>query len=67
MANYLINVGATISCLANALIGGEYGQTLSCRIGLSILSKGCAHKIPFPNILRDHFIIVAAKSRNERP
>ncbi|TJW14454.1 MAG: hypothetical protein E5W82_10790 [Mesorhizobium sp.] len=67
MVNYLINVGATISCLANALFGGEYGQTLSCRIGLSILSKGWAHKVPFPNILRDHFIIVAAQSRNEKP
>ncbi|AZO29421.1 hypothetical protein [Mesorhizobium sp. M1B.F.Ca.ET.045.04.1.1] len=66
MANYFINLGATLSCLANSLVGGEYGQTLSCRIGLSILDKGWAYKIPFPNILRDHFIIVAAQSRNEK-
>jgi hypothetical protein len=56
---YLSNVGATLSCLANALIGGEFGETLSARIGLSILRKGRASRIPYPEALRDHFIDAA--------
>lgn len=65
MREYLYNVGSAVSCLANALIGGESGKSLSYRIGTSILKKGWASKVPWPNVLRDHFIIIAAsQSRN---
>lgn len=52
---YLANVGAALSALANALIGGEYGDTLSARIGRSILRGGLASHVPMPGWLRSHF------------
>ena len=40
---------------ANTIIGGPAHQTLSERIGESILRGGLASKIPMPGWLREHF------------
>jgi hypothetical protein len=52
---WLLNVGSALSVLVNALLGGEYGETLSARIGRSILRDGLGAKIPMPRAWREHF------------
>lgn len=61
---YFYNIGVALSCLANAILGGDCEQSLSCRIGLSILEKGWMADIPFPNPLRDHFVITALRFKS---
>jgi hypothetical protein len=52
---YLVAIVTGLSILANALIGGEAGDTLSARIGRSILRGGLASRIPMPEAWREHF------------
>ena len=59
MADYLANVGIALSRLGNSLIGGNANQSLSARIGLSILGKGLWARAPLPLMLRDHFLDAA--------
>jgi hypothetical protein len=53
--DYLVAVVTALSILANALIGGEAGDTLSARIGRSILRGGLGARIPMPRAWREHF------------
>jgi hypothetical protein len=46
--NYVLAVAIGLDVLANALLGGKKYQTISCRIGLSIMAKGWAARIPWP-------------------
>lgn len=57
MKHYIFAVLIGLDVLANALIGGEPYQTISCRIGVSILGGTWASKVPWPGWLRDHFVI----------
>lgn len=54
--NYLYNIGVALSRLCNTLIGGKPGDSLSYRIGTSILSGGFWSHVPMPAPLREHFI-----------
>lgn len=56
MARYVLAVLIAIDILINALLGGEAYETLSCRLGLSILHDGWASKVPWPEWLKKHFL-----------
>lgn len=56
MLSYLYNIGVALSRLGNTLIGGDPGDSLSRRIGTSILGGGFWSHVPMPETLRDHFI-----------
>ena len=42
--------------LVNALLGGRPYQTLSCRVGESIMDNGWAARVPWPRPCIDHFL-----------
>ncbi len=48
LPHYAFAVLIGIDVLANALIGGEVYQTISCRIGESIAAGGWAARVPWP-------------------
>lgn len=60
--DYFYNVGSALSCLFNALIGGEADESLSLRIGRSILRGGLASRVWMPAGLKGHFVRVAKRS-----
>lgn len=62
LSDYLYNLGNALSCLMNALIGGDASESLSLRIGRSILRDGLASRLPIPAPLRGHFIRVAKRA-----
>ena len=45
-----------IDVLINAILGGNAYQTLSCRIGISIINEGWASKVKWPSALYNHFV-----------
>ena len=45
-----------IDVLGNALLGGRPYQTISCRIGESIVDEGWASKVPWPRWWIDHCV-----------
>ncbi len=53
---YLKAVFVGFDVLINAVVGGRPYQTLSCRVGESILEGGWASRIPWPRRLKLHFI-----------
>lgn len=53
---YLRTVAISVDIMANAVIGGEPYQTLSCRVGVSILGGTWASRIPWPDWLHKHFV-----------
>lgn len=53
--DYFANIGSAFSRLCNVLIGGRLNESLSYRIGDSILRGGLASKIPMPRKWREHF------------
>lgn len=53
---YAWNIVIAIDQLANALLGGWHDETISSRLGKSILKGGWASKVPWPRWLHDHFI-----------
>ena len=55
IAEYFRNIGWTASCLVNAEFLGEPDESLSSRIGRSILSGGAWSYVPMPGWLRAHF------------
>ena len=54
--SYLKAVFVGFDVLINAIFGGRPYQTLSCRVGESILEGGWASRIPWPRRLKRHFI-----------
>ena len=42
--------------LVNAILGGRPYQTLSCRVGESIMDNGWAARMPWPRGWIDHFL-----------
>ncbi|MDR3488828.1 MAG: hypothetical protein P4M05_28485 [Bradyrhizobium sp.] len=48
MKNYVLGVLIGVDVLANAILGGRWYQTISCRIGESMESGGWASKAPWP-------------------
>ena len=61
---YFYNLGTSFSCLLNALIGGKYNESLSLRIGRSILEGGLASEVLMPKFFYDHCIGVAERNKN---
>jgi hypothetical protein len=53
--DWLGNIGFALSCLFNALLGGHVHESLSARIGASILRGGFFAQLPMPRMLRRHF------------
>lgn len=64
MPAYFYGVGTALSRLANALIGGDPSESLSLRIGRSIISGGFWNRVPFPRPLKAHFIRVARRNQS---
>jgi hypothetical protein len=56
MVAYLRTIAIGVDVTFNAVLGGSAYETLSARIGKSILSGGWASKINFPDWLHRHFI-----------
>ena len=56
VANYVWKVLLAIDQLGNAMLGGWHDETISSRVGKSILAGGWASKVPWPKWLRDHWI-----------
>lgn len=54
--NYLYNLATALSQLLNTLIGGDPDESLSGRIGKSLMKGGWAARVPWPGFLRDHWI-----------
>lgn len=54
--NYLYNLAAGLSRLLNAAIGGDPAETLSSRVGKSLVTGGWAARVPWPWWLRAHFL-----------
>jgi hypothetical protein len=55
MKRYATAVFIAFDVLANAVTGGVKYETLSCRVGLSIMAKGWASHIPWPASWLAHF------------
>lgn len=74
LLNYLYNLHVALSQLANVLIGGDPDESLSGRIGKSILADGWAARVPWPAVLRRHWLAAveldeggnSARGRRER-
>jgi hypothetical protein len=58
--DWLGNIGFALSCLFNALLLGEPCQSLSARIGWSIIERGFFAQVWMPGFLRRHFENAAA-------
>ena len=56
LKSYAKAVFVGFDVLVNALLGGRPYQTLSCRVGESIMDHGWAARIPWPKSLKDHFL-----------
>lgn len=54
--NYLYNLHVALSQLANVLIGGDPDESLSGRIGKSIAAEGWAARVPWPAMVRRHWL-----------
>lgn len=54
--NYVYNLVAGFSRLFNAVIGGDPAETLSSRLGKSVVAGGWASHAPLPWWLRAHFV-----------
>lgn len=63
---YGYNLMVAGSQLANALSGGDPDESISGRIGKSIVRGGLGGRIPWPKFARDHFVasIEADEGRN---
>lgn len=59
---YLYRVGGALSCLLNAMIGGDPSESLSLRIGRSIIVGGFWARVPIPRPLKAHFLRVARRT-----
>lgn len=53
---YFRTIAVGVDITINAVLGGKNYETLSARIGKSILSGGWASKINWPDWLHKHFI-----------
>ncbi|WP_040586089.1 hypothetical protein [Allomesorhizobium alhagi] len=60
--SYAYRVGSALSCLGNALIGGDPSESLSLVIGRSILASGFWSRVPLPGCLKAHFLRVARRN-----
>ena len=56
LRSYAKAVFVGFDVLVNALLGGRPYQTLSCRVGESIMSNGWAARVPWPRGWIDHFL-----------
>lgn len=56
LTRWFYAVAIAVDVLANALTGGEPYESLSCRVGLSILSGGWAARVRWPAAWRRHFL-----------
>lgn len=56
LLNWSYNVFSATSAWANAVIGGDPGETISSRIGKSIRGGGWAAGVCWPAWARDHFL-----------
>lgn len=56
MRYYFVGIFLGVDILFNSILGGTHYQTISCRIGISILTGGWASKISLPSWLKAHFI-----------
>jgi hypothetical protein len=56
MIRYLLAILIGFDVLANAVIGGARYETISCRIGVSIMGGGWAANVPWPAWFRAHCI-----------
>lgn len=54
MLRYLVNVLIGLDVTANAVIGGARYETVSCRIGVSIRTKGWASRVRWPAWFEKH-------------
>lgn len=54
LSYYALGVLLGIDILINALLGGQHYQTVSCRIGDSIMADGWAARVPWPAWFRSH-------------
>ncbi|WP_047308767.1 hypothetical protein [Rhodopseudomonas palustris] len=56
IGDYVWNLLLAIDQLGNALAGGWHDETISSRVGKSILAGGWASKVWWPRWLRDHWL-----------
>lgn len=56
LVNYLYNLHVALSQLINTLLGGDPDESLSGRIGKSIAAGGLAARVPWPAVLRRHWL-----------
>lgn len=56
MLGYIRTIAIGLDVTLNAVIGGAAYQTVSCRVGVSILGGTWASRIPWPGFLHDHFV-----------
>ena len=56
LKSYAKAVFVGFDVLINALVGGRPYQTLSCRVGESIMDDGWAAPVPWPRPWIDHFL-----------
>ncbi|MCY1705249.1 hypothetical protein [Pannonibacter sp. SL95] len=74
LLNYLYNLHVALSQLVNVLIGGDPDESVSGRIGKSLVAGGWAARVPWPAILRRHWLAAietdeggnSARGRRER-
>ena len=75
LQNYLYNVMVAVSQLANVvLFAGDPDESISGRIGKSLLAGGWASQVPWPEFMRTHWLASveldeggdSAASRRER-
>lgn len=53
---YFWNLLLAIDQLGNAILGGWHDETISSRVGKSIVAGGWASKVPWPRWWHDHFV-----------
>ena len=56
LKSYAKAVFVGFDVLINAIFGGRPYQTLSCRVGESIMDNGWAARVPWSQQLKDHFL-----------
>ena len=56
LRSYAKGVFVGFDVLVNAILGGRPYQTLSCRVGESIMDNGWAARVPWPRAWIDHFL-----------
>ena len=74
LLNYLYNLHVALSQLINTLLGGDPDESLSGRIGKSLVAGGWAARVPWPALLRRHWLAAiepdeggnSARGRRER-